>query len=71
MSWSALLIGPVLVALLFVSWLGVQRLWRRAFKLPEQADALQGRESCLSCACSTTCHSPDRQRLATEATHDH
>ncbi len=51
MSWSALLIGPLLTLLLFGCWLGVQQLWRRVFELPEQADALAGRERCASCSC--------------------
>ena len=71
MSWSALLVGPVLVTLLFVIWLGVQRLWGSVFELPEQADALEGRESCSSCNCSTACQQPGEQRQLTEATHDH
>ena len=70
MSWSALLVGPLLVTVLFVAWLLVQRLWGRAFELSESADALEGRGRCSSCTCSAPCQTPSRQRPSTEVMHE-
>ena len=70
MNWPMLLCGPILVALLFLGWLGVQRLWARVFELPEHCDVLAGRASCANCTCATACQPPDKYRPLTENTHD-
>ena len=70
MNWPLLLAGPILVALLFLGWLGVQRLWARIFELPERSDALAGRETCANCTCSAAGQPPIKNRPLTENTHD-
>ncbi len=50
-----LLLGPALVATLFVSWLAVQALWRRVFGWAAQTDVLAGRPGCAGCSRAGAC----------------
>jgi hypothetical protein len=43
-----------LVAVLLM-WLGVQRLWWRAFPNASDPDALAGRLGCHGCGCTDSC----------------
>ena len=55
---STLVAGPLLVVLLFGSWLVVQRLWARSFGLEGEEDALSGRGGCTGCARADGCARP-------------
>lgn len=70
MSGLDLLMGPALVALLFLVWLAVQRLWGRVFDLPRHADVLAERGSCASCIRAEICQSRDRIIFLKEDHHD-
>jgi hypothetical protein len=50
-----LVLAPILIALLFIAWIGVQRLWRLVFEWPDHADVLAGRSSCAACPRAGTC----------------
>jgi hypothetical protein len=45
----ALVIGPLMLAALFLGWLAVHQLWRRAFNLDPETDVLANRCDCASC----------------------
>ncbi|MEJ2087638.1 MAG: hypothetical protein P8Y69_04020 [Gammaproteobacteria bacterium] len=43
---NALIVGPFVLAVLCVGWLGVQALWRHTFDLERGTDVLEGRCGC-------------------------
>jgi hypothetical protein len=69
MTGLDLLMGPAFLALLFIAWLAVQRLWGRVFDLPPHADMLAERGSCASCSRSKTCRSRSKTIVVVEDHH--